>query len=162
MTKIDENVKIHPTAIIEESIKNTNIFIGAGSFIDAFVLLRPVGGAGDIRIGERCYIICGVVMYFGNGITLGNDVLIAPNCTLSGSNHEFNDMSKTVYDQRFAPSKGGIIIEDDVWIGSNCSILDGAVIRKGAIIGANSLVNKEIPAYAVCYGSPAQVVGYRQ
>ncbi|MCL2717269.1 MAG: acyltransferase [Lachnospiraceae bacterium] len=162
MIIIDPAANISAHAIIEDSKKGTEIRIGGGGYIDVFVLIRPVGGIGDIRIGERCYINCGTVIYSGNGITLGNDVLIGPNCTLSGSNHEYRKSYETVYDQRFAPSKGGIIIEDDVWIGSNCSILDGAILRKGAIIGANSLVNKEVPPNAICYGSPAKVVGFRQ
>lgn len=161
MLIIDPTANVSPHAIIEDSKIGSNVIIGGGCMIDAFVLIRPVGGTGDIRIGERCYINCGSVLYSGNGISIGNDVLIAPNCTLSASNHEFRRKDLTIYNQRFAAGKGGVVIEDDVWIGSNCSILDGATIRKGAVIGANSLVNKEIPPYAICYGSPAKVVGYR-
>lgn len=162
MLNIAISAKISPHAIIEDSIKGSKIIIGENCFIDAFVLIRPVAGEGDVVIGQRCYINCSTVLYSGNGITIGNDVLIAPNCTLTGSNHEFRQKNRTVYDQRFAPSKGGIVIEDDVWIGSNCSILDGAIIRKGAVIGANSLVNKEIPRNAVCYGNPAKIITYRE
>jgi acetyltransferase-like isoleucine patch superfamily enzyme len=64
--------------------------------------------------------------------------------------------------QRFKESKGGIIIEDDVWIGANCAILDGSIIRKGAVIGANSLVYGEMPEYSVCVGSPARKIGERK
>lgn len=54
------------------------------------------------------------------------------------------------------------MIEDDVWIGSNSAILDGAIIRKGCVIGSNSLVNSEIPPYSVCYGTPAKIVDERK
>ena len=55
----------------------------------------------------------------------------------------------------------GIFIGKDVWIGAQCSILKGAKINNGAVIGAQSLVNKEIPSYAVAFGTPAEVKSYR-
>ncbi len=55
-------------------------------------------------------------------------------------------------------SKGPIIIEDDVWLGEKVSVMPGVHIGRGAIIGANSVVTKDIPAYAVAVGSPAKVI----
>ena len=69
---------------------------------------------------------------------------------------------KTVYDQHFKPSRGGIIIEDDVWIGANTVISDGAVLRKGAIIGACSFVNKEVESYGIYAGNPLKKIGQRK
>jgi acetyltransferase-like isoleucine patch superfamily enzyme len=59
------------------------------------------------------------------------------------------------------PSRGGILVEDDVWIGANCVILDGAVLRRGCVVGANSLVNGELAPYSINYGSPARFVRWR-
>ena len=59
------------------------------------------------------------------------------------------------------PSRGGIVIEDDVWIGANCVLLDGAVLRRGCVIGAGSLVRGEVPAYAVHAGHPLVHLGQR-
>ena len=59
------------------------------------------------------------------------------------------------------PSKGGIVIEDDVWIGANCTILDGATLRKGCIIGAGSLVRGEVPEYSIQTGNPLRRIGTR-
>jgi acetyltransferase-like isoleucine patch superfamily enzyme len=102
------------------------------------------------------------VLYTGNGIKIGEGVLIAANCTLAPTNHEYRDKHKTIKEQRFMDSKGGIVIEDDVWVGANCVILDGSIIRKGAVIGANSMVNGEIPEYSIYVGSPARKVGERK
>ncbi|MBU3655639.1 MAG: acyltransferase, partial [Alphaproteobacteria bacterium] len=52
-------------------------------------------------------------------------------------------------------------IEDDVWIGANCVLLDGAILRQGCVIGAGSIVRGEVPAYAIAHGQPAMVKGYR-
>ena len=59
------------------------------------------------------------------------------------------------------PSKGGIIIEDDVWIGAGCVFLDGTIVRKGCVIGAMSLVRGELEAYSINVGNPLKKVGSR-
>ncbi len=60
------------------------------------------------------------------------------------------------------PSKGGIKIEDDVWIGANSVILDGALIRRGAVVGASSLVMAELEPYSINAGVPAKIIGRRK
>lgn len=153
--------KISKLCSIEVSNKGTHTTIGANSIIDDFVKIKHVGGIGNIRIGENVYINSGTVLYSGNGITIGNHVLIGPNCSLVPVNHAFRDKNSLIINQGFEASKGGIIIEDDVWIGANVVILDGAIIRKGAVVGANSLVNSELEAYSISYDSPCKTVGYR-
>ena len=59
------------------------------------------------------------------------------------------------------PSRGGIIIEDDVWIGANVVVLDGAILRRGSVVGAGSVVREELPPYSINVGSPTRVVGFR-
>ncbi len=58
-------------------------------------------------------------------------------------------------------TKSIVTIEEDVWVGSRCTFLEKAHVGRGAVIGANSLVNKEIPPYAVVVGSPARVIAVR-
>ena len=55
-------------------------------------------------------------------------------------------------------SKGPVVIEDNVWIGDKATILSGVTIGMGAIVGANSVITKDIPAYAVVAGSPAKII----
>ena len=162
LSDLDQNLlSIHPTAKVsafadlELSQKGSRILVGAGCLIDSFVKLKPAGGGGDILIGERCYLNSGCVLYSGNGIKIGNDVLIAANCTLAPVNHAFRDRSRLIRDQGFLESRGGILIEDDVWIGANCILLDGTIIRKGCVVAAGSLVMGELPEYSICKGTPA-------
>jgi acetyltransferase-like isoleucine patch superfamily enzyme len=68
----------------------------------------------------------------------------------------------TIFDQRFQTSRGGIIIEDDVWIGANSVILDGAIIRKGVVVGAGSVVRGELRTYTVYAGNPLREIGRRR
>jgi virginiamycin A acetyltransferase len=152
---------ISPLADIEKSVRGSTLEIGEKVIIDSFVKMKFVGGNGNVKIGPRSYINSGVVIYSGNGVNLGTGVLIAANCTLAATNHEIRFRNQMIRDQGFAPSKGGIIIEDDVWIGSNCVILDGAIIRQGAVIAAGSCVRGEIEAYAIMAGAPLRKIGMR-
>ena len=153
--------QVSPLADLERSQRGTRIVIGAECRIDSFVKIKPAGGRGDVLIGERCYLNSGCVLYSGNGIRIGNDVLIAANCTLAPVNHAFRDRDRLIREQGFGPSRGGIVVEDDVWIGANCVLLDGAVLRRGCVVAAGSLVRGELPAYSICRGTPAVQVGMR-
>jgi acetyltransferase-like isoleucine patch superfamily enzyme len=88
-------------------------------------------------------------------------VAIAANCTIAPVNHAFQDKDKLIIHQGFLPSKGGIRIEDDVWIGANSILLDGAFLRKGCVIGAGSIVRGELEAYGVYAGNPLKKVKTR-
>lgn len=57
--------------------------------------------------------------------------------------------------------KGQVIIENDVWIGQNCLIMGGVTIHNGAVVGARSVVTKDVPPYAIVGGNPAKIIGYR-
>jgi len=161
MLEISKKAKISKLADIEDSVRGSELFIDDGVNIDSFVKIKFVGGSGNIRIEKNSYINSGTVIYSGNGISIGENVLIAANCTLAPVNHAIKK-DKAMIDQRFMPSRGGIIIEDDVWIGANSVILDGAVLRKGCVVGAHSLVNSELESYSINIGSPTKRVGYRE
>lgn len=161
MLVISSTARISPLADIEDSTRGTRIVIEDGVTIDSFVKIKPAGGTGDVHIGKNCTINSCVVIYTGNGVTIGEGVAIAANCTLAPVNHEYRSRHKTIAEQRFRPSKGGILIEDDVWIGANCVILDGAILRRGCVIGAHSLVKGELEAYGIYAGNPLEKIGER-
>lgn len=161
MLKIDPTAKISPLADIEDSVRGTVIEIGPRTVVDSFVKFKPAGGTGDVVIGADCAINSGTVIYTGNGVRIGDAVAIAANCTLAPTNHAIADRDRLIRDQGFQASKGGIVIEDDCWLGSNVVVLDGAVIRKGSVIAAGSVVRGEVPAYAIFGGAPARRIGER-
>ncbi len=154
MIEIHPSARVSPLADIEDSTRGTLIRVGASSVIDSFVKIKPAGGSGDLIVCDHVTVNSGCVFYTGNGISIGNEVAIAANCTFAPVNHSFLDPDTSIIRQGFLPGKGGIVIEDDVWIGANCVILDGAVIRKGCVIGACSLVRGELDAYGVYAGNP--------
>ena len=162
MISIDKTAKISALCDIEDSVKGSKIIIGANSVIDSFVKIKPAGGLGDLIIGEKVIINSGCVIYTGNGIIMGNNISVASNCTFAPTNHQFIDKNKLINQQGFCQSKGGIIIEDDVWIGANCVILPGVHVGYGAVVAAGSVVTKNVPSYALVAGVPAKVIKYRE
>lgn len=161
MIEIDPTAKVSPLADIEDSVRGTLIRIGPKTVIDSFVKIKPAGGMGDVVIGAECAINSGTVIYTGNGVKIGDAVAIAANCTFAPTNHAVADRTRRIKDQGFQPSKGGIVVEDDVWIGANVVLLDGALVRRGAVIAAGSVVRGEVEAYAIYAGAPARKIGER-
>ena len=109
---------------------------------------------GDINIGSNSRIgLCNTII---GPVTIGNNVNLAQNITISGLNHNYQDPNKTIISQGITTSP--IIIEDDVWIGANSVILACTRIGKHSLIGAGSVVTKNIPDYSVAVGNPAKII----
>jgi acetyltransferase-like isoleucine patch superfamily enzyme len=111
------------------------------------VMIRPSSyygkdyGAGLV-MGEHSSI--GPYGYVGcsGKIVIGKNVMFGPRCNLFAENHVFYDIEATIKSQ--GVNRRGIVIEDDCWIGANCIILDGVRIGRGSVIGAGTLVNKDV------------------
>jgi virginiamycin A acetyltransferase len=159
---IDSTAKVSSLADIEPSVRGSRFVIGPRTVIDSFVKFKPAGGTGDIVIGSDCHLNSGCVLYSGNGITIGNAVSVAANCVFAPANHEYADPERLIQQQGFQPSRGGIEIGDDVWLGAGCVLLDGARVGRGAVVGAMTLVRGEVPPYAVVAGNPMTIRGRRE
>ncbi len=116
------------------------------------VMIRPSSYYGGdygigLTMGEHSSI--GPYGYVGcsGRITIGKNVMFGPKCSLFAENHVFSDTQNSIKSQ--GVQQKGITVEDDCWIGSNVTILDGVTIGKGSVIGAGSLVNKNVPAGSV-------------
>jgi acetyltransferase-like isoleucine patch superfamily enzyme len=117
-------------------------------------------GTGYFEIGDYSYIGCNAVIGAGGGgIKIGNNVLIGQTVNMHSESHVIGDTSVPIRNQGI--SYQGILIEDDVWIGSKATILDGVVIGTGAVIGAGAVVTKSIPAFGIAVGVPAKVIAVR-
>jgi virginiamycin A acetyltransferase len=158
---VANSTRISRLADIEDSVRGTKIVIEDGVVVDAFVEIKPAGGSGDVCIEDNSCLSSGTAIYSGNGITIGHSILIAANCTLAPVNQECRSKGKPIVEQRFRPSKGGILTEDDVWIGAGSVVLDGARIRRGAVVAANSVVNGDLESYGIYAGNPGQIIGWR-
>ena len=148
---------IHERAICESES------VGAGTRVWAFAHVLPgaVIGAdcnvcdhvfieGDVRVGDRTTIKCGVQLW--NGVRLGDDVFVGPNATFT--NDRFPRSKQ--YPEAFLET----VVEDRASIGANATILPGVRIGSGAMIGAGAVITRSVPANAIVVGNPARIVGY--
>jgi len=114
---------------------------------------------GKIRIGNRVHIGEGTIIFSGQSIKIGNDVIIGPQNVIVDSDHRYQDLNLPMNQQ--ALSFKDVLIEEDVWISSNCVITKGVTISRGAVIGAGAVVKKDIPPYSIAVGVPAKVIKKR-
>lgn len=111
----------------------------------------------DVFIGDRAYFFSSI-----SNIIIGNKVMFGPNVTIRGGNHSSHIIGKYLFDykeeDKLSTDDADVIIEDDVWVGTNSTILKGVIIRKGTIIAAGSLVTKSTEEYSVYGGVPAKKI----
>ncbi len=129
---------------------------GRGSYISDGVVVRYPE---NIEIGEDVSVNSTCVLHGMGGIKIGSKSRIAYGAKLISFEHRFADRNTAIKDQGY--DCGPIEIGEDVWIGAQAVILRGVRIGKGSVIGANSLVNSDIPPYSIAVGSPAKVIRKR-
>jgi acetyltransferase-like isoleucine patch superfamily enzyme len=140
---------------------------------------------GHVSVGPRVHIGIGSILWAPSGLTVGHDVYIGKGCTIEcdGSigngvlignrvglvGRRDHDMHALGVSIRHAPWVGDypealssdLTIENDVWIGYGATVLSGLCIQRGAIIAAGAVVTRDVPAYAIVAGNPADVIGWR-
>lgn len=93
--------------------------------------------------------------------TIGNDVMMGPDCVIYVRNHCYDRTDIPMWQQGFYNDEP-VTIGNDVWIGGRVTILPGVKIGNGAVIGANAVVTKDVPDYAIVGGNPARILKMRQ
>ena len=114
----------------------------------------------NIKLGSNVTINAEVYLVASRSqIIIGNNVSIAPRCILQTQNHKYID--KNILINKQGDESSNIIIQDDVWLGSNVIVLPGVTIAKGCVIGAGSVVTKDTEPYGVYVGVPAKKIKER-
>ena len=131
--EVSEQVLLEPHVWLTAP-EGARIRIGAGSFLNIAVMVAAVD---LVEIGEHCM--------FANG------------CFITDGNHRFDDPEKPVPWQGFS-SKGPTRVGDNVWCGANVVVASGVTIGERCVIGANSVVTEDIPAFSIAAGAPARVI----
>lgn len=153
---LEDDVKID--ALSREGVwLGNNVSIGRFTVIECTGVISHLGTG--FRIGDNSNL--GDFSFVGaaGGITIGDNVLGGQGVRLHSENHVFERTDIPIKQQ--GVTHQGIVIGDDVWLGSGATILDGVHIGSGAIVAAGSVVNKDIPANALVGGVPAHILRYR-
>ena len=112
----------------------------------------------NIEIGDNSGI--GVNAHLPNNIIIGDNVLMGPDVIVIPSSHRYQKKDKLIREQGYE-DPGVVIIEDDVWVGARVLIIGNIRIQKGAVLGAGSVVTKDVEPYAVVAGVPAKIIKFR-
>jgi acetyltransferase-like isoleucine patch superfamily enzyme len=157
--QLNENVFIGDRVVIYEAKGGGTVKIDKMAHIHRGCIIET-GQRGSLYIGEDTHIQprCHFSAYKGS-IVIGRWVQIAPNCSFYPYNHGVK--SGELIKKQALNTKGGIVIGDDAWLGVGVIVLDGSRIGRGAVIGAGSVVQSEIPDGAIAVGVPARVIKYR-
>jgi len=161
---VGRNVKFEAYSEIQ-GLASTPLIFGDNVTIGRNVQIRPssyygVGHIGiGLEIGENSSIGPNGFVGSAGKISIGKQVMIGPNVTIIAENHNFK--SKTISIKEQGVVQKGITIDDDVWIGANVTILDGVHIHSGVVIGANTLVTKNIGRDTIVYNRLSRVDNIR-
>jgi acetyltransferase-like isoleucine patch superfamily enzyme len=112
----------------------------------------------SIRIGDNTYIGPFAKLGAAGSVEIGRSCQFGPGLTIIAEEHEFAS-EKSIFEQ--GVTRVGVEIGDDCWFGAGVTVLDGVKVGKGCVIGANSLVTRDLPDYCVAVGTPAKPVRSR-
>jgi acetyltransferase-like isoleucine patch superfamily enzyme len=140
------------------------IGVGARVTIREQSWLNANGEEGDDRvsltIGDGTSIGRFVHINASSSVVIGRGVLIADRVYISDADHNFGDTGVPIIEQG-VKFRGAVVIGENSWIGVGAAILPGVRVGRGAIVGANSVVTRDVPEMAIVAGSPAKVIKFR-
>ena len=115
-------------------------------------------GIGRILVGEGVFMNLNVMVAAKELVEIGDHCMIANGCLITDSNHRYDNLDVPIAWQGYE-SKGPTRLGDNVWMGVNSVVLSGVTIGRHCVIGANSVVTRDVPDYSIAVGTPARVIG---
>jgi len=158
-----QNIIIGDNVVLGKNVdlrirENGKIILNERVYLDDNVrIVAARDGKVEIDVGTE--LGANTIINSGGETTIGKFCMVAGNVQIHSQNHA-NSKKKYIKEQLY--EYGKVTIGSDVWIGSFSSVVVNTTIGEGAVIGANSMVRGEIPAFAICVGSPAKVIRYRE
>jgi acetyltransferase-like isoleucine patch superfamily enzyme len=139
-----------------EAMQEGRLEIGPHTLFEPGVWITAPGSA-RVRIGGGCFLNLGVMVAAVELVEIGDHCMFANGCFLTDASHRFDDPVKPVPWQGFT-TKGPTRIGDNVWCGANVVVTSGVTIGQRCVIGANSVVTEDVPAFSIAAGVPARVL----
>jgi acetyltransferase-like isoleucine patch superfamily enzyme len=153
---IGDNVEINALCLEGVTLGN-NVTILRNTVIECTGNIKNMGVGlvvgNDVGIAQNCFI------QVRGKVSIGSHVMFGPNVSIFSENHGFTSLETPMISQ--PTTRGEVIIEDDVWLGTRSVILSGIRIGKGSIIAAGALVNRDIPPYSIVAGVPGKIIKSR-
>jgi acetyltransferase-like isoleucine patch superfamily enzyme len=149
--------------VIIDGLMRGGIVLGDHVMIGPYSVLTgaSVANLGEgIRMGANSAVNAYSFLGSSGPITIGENVIMGQHVCFHPENHNFAQTDMPIRSQ--GTTRRGITIEDDVWVGSNATFLDGAHVGCGSVIGAGALVRGFIPPYSIAVGIPARVIRSRK
>ena len=156
---LGDGVTIDDDCVLDARGRNGSIHLHDKVLLARSTIVRARDGV--LTIGEGTDVGSGCILGTDSRLELGKDVLLAAFTYLvAGGNHNFDDPEIPVI-QQGCTSRGGILVGDGAWLGARVTVLDGVKIGCDAIVGAHSLVTRDVPPQTIAYGCPAKVARER-
>jgi acetyltransferase-like isoleucine patch superfamily enzyme len=139
-----------------EAFRGGRLEIGAHTLFEPHVWITAPEQA-QVRIGAGSFLNIGVMVAAHELVEIGDHCMFANGCFITDANHRFDDPEAPVTQQGFT-TKGPTSIGDNVWCGANVVITSGVTVGERCVIGANSVVTEDLPAFSIAAGAPARVL----
>jgi acetyltransferase-like isoleucine patch superfamily enzyme len=139
-----------------EALDDGRLVIGEQSLLEPNCWIT-ISEHGRVTIGEGTFLNMGTMVACENEVTIGDHVMLANGCFVSDASHRYDDRSMPVTWQGFT-SKGPTRIGSNTWFGVNCVVTTGVTVGERCVIGANSVVTRDLPDGVIAAGAPAKVV----
>ncbi len=140
-----------------EALREGRLEVGEGTLFEPQVWLTAPGTA-RIRIGQGCFLNIGVMVAAAQLVEIGEHCMFANGCFVTDADHRFDDPDTPVPWQGFE-TKGPTRVGDNVWCGANVVLTSGVNVGERCVIGANSVVTRDLPPRSIAAGAPAKVLG---
>jgi len=139
-----------------EALDSGRLEIGENTLLEPGCWLT-LGPEARIRIGRECFLNRGTMLAASDSIEIGDHVMFANGCFVGDAAHRHDDPEMPVTRQGFEPGRP-VRIGSNVWFGVNCVVTGGVTVGDRAVIGANSVVTRDVPPGTIAAGAPAKVV----
>lgn len=140
------------------------LFENCGKHITLFPNTTVIKGIENMSLGNYVRIHRYATLFSTDAkLKIGNKVALGPKVTIMTGNHRIDVKGKYIWDvhEKLPENDQDVILEDEIWAGSNVTILAGAHVSRGSVIAAGSLVNKPFPPYSIIGGVPAKLLKFR-
>ncbi len=139
-----------------EALDEGRLEVGAGTLLEPGVWITAPDDA-RVRIGAGCFLNLGVMVASLGLVEIGDHCMLANGCFVSDADHRFDDLRRPVTWQGFT-SRGPTRLGANVWLGANVVVTSGVTIGERCVVGANSVVTRDLPPRSVAAGAPARVL----